>query len=129
MSRKELIATLQTEAETIRSEAETRMNALLEAAQTLQALDTETRPATERARPANDEKPSLTSLVRKIFTENPAKVYDRPQLKELLLAAHPDDATRIKTGLYQSVEFLLAKNEIRRAPGGFEFGPKPSQPS
>lgn len=129
MTRKELVAALQSEAETIRTDAETRMNSLLEAAQALQALDEkETKPPAppkpQRA-PREGVKPSLTSLVRAIFTAEPTKTFDKQEIRTKLLAAGPSDAARINTGLYQSIEFLIAKNEVHRTTGGFQFGAKP----
>ena len=121
MERRELIAALQTQAENIRAEAETRMTVLLDAARALQAMD-DTPQAADTAAPANG-KLSITDLVRKVFTDSPNRVYDCAQVRGMLLTADPDDAKRIKNGAYQALTNLTKAGFIRRAPGGYELTP------
>lgn len=126
MTRREMIGSLENEAERIRFQAENRMTTLLDAARALQAIDAEETPGTDT--PADDTatangKPSITELVKKIFTESPNRVYDAAQVRGILLTADPDDAKRIKNGTYQAMTNLCKAKFIRRAPGGYELIP------
>lgn len=121
MERRELIASLQTHAEGIRTEAENKMTVLLDAARALQAMDDAT-PADspETVAPANG-KPSITELIRKVFSESPNRVYDGAQVRGILITADPDDAKRIKNGTGQALSALQKATFIEKVPGGFQL--------
>lgn len=117
MERRELIAALETQAEGIRTEAESRMTVLLDAARALQGMDEAPPDATA---PANG-KPSITELIRKVFSESPNRVYDGAQVRGILITADPDDAKRIKNGTGQALSALQKATFIEKVPGGFQL--------
>jgi hypothetical protein len=63
-------------------------------------------------------RPSAAFMIRDCFAQE-AGVFWYPQIKSKLQERWPEDAGRVRKGIYATMQFLLDRGEFMRAPGGF----------
>jgi len=68
--------------------------------------------------------PSVTDIVE-AAARSTAKgaTFDNAALRRLATAMYPAEADKIKTGVYNAVQKLMAKKVIVKAPGGYQLVP------
>jgi len=64
--------------------------------------------------------PTVISMCKQVIKDFPADfVFDTGALKKLTVAAFPDHAAKIKSGIYPALTVLKDKVQIKLVPGGF----------